>query len=62
MKVYIVLFTYGDYIGYFDSDILGVFNSYSEAEKCRDENKAQTAQWSEMSSIKIEEAEIKKPI
>lgn len=43
MKVYVVVATQGDYIGYFSSDVRGVFLDKGEAEKRRAEVEAELA-------------------
>ncbi len=59
MKVYVVIHTYGDYIGYFDSDVLGVFAYKEDAEKCKQDNVKLLDVWSETSSITVKEQEVK---
>lgn len=53
IMVYVVIHTYGDYIGWFESDVIGVFDDETLAEKCRLDNQHLLKVWSQQSSLKV---------
>jgi hypothetical protein len=57
MKIYIVVYTGGDYIGYFESEVLGVFLSMQDAIACKEKGKSPNT-WSGNSHCTIEESNL----
>ena len=56
-KIYVVVYSGGDYIGYFDTEILGAFTKEQDAIECKQRGKSIDT-WSGNSHITIEECDL----
>ena len=55
MKIYVVIYTGGDYLGYYETNVLGCYLSKDDAIRCKEEGVED--RWSN-SEIIIEECEV----